>query len=218
MSVRKVIAAVGGPFADAPPAIEGLVAYSVHRPHPDEAPSPPVDLEGAAVAGVVMAWVDGDAPLAPARWFDAPVTAYLVDERIQIEWTRDWADGEATPGIEQLAYVPRVASVTHEQFAQHWSERHTPLVHIHHPGMARYVQNVIVEALTPDAPELDGVAQLYFRTAHDYHERYFDSEEGQRIIFEDVAKFLERGRGWGFLAQETWIPSAGEAPVARPLP
>ena len=206
MAVRKVIAAVGGPFDDAPPAVDGLVAYSVHRPHPDE-PQEPVEAAGTVVHGVVMAWVEGDAPLEPAQWLDAPVTAYLVDERIQIEWTRDWADGEATPGIEQLAFVPRIPSVTHEQFADRWSERHTPLVHVHHPGMARYVQNVIVQPLTPVTGELDGVAQLYFRTSYDLHERYFDSEEGQRIIFEDVAKFLERGAGWNFLAQETWVRS-----------
>ncbi len=202
MAVRKVIAAVAGPFDDVPPAVDGLVAYSVHRPHPDEPPAGPLDAHG-----VVMAWFEGDAPLEPAHWFDAPVTAYLVDERLQIDWTRDWPDGEATPAFEQLAFVPRIASVTHEQFADHWSERHTPLVRIHHPGMARYVQNVITEPLTPDARDLDGVAQLYFRTAYDLHERYFDSEDGQRIIFEDVAKFLERGTGWGFMAQETWIRS-----------
>ena len=206
MSVRKVIAAIGGPFDDAPPAIDGLVAYSVHRPHPDEPPAQPLD-----VAGVVMAWIEGDAPLAPARWFDAPVTAYLVDERIQIEWTRDWPDGAATPAIEQLAFVPRIASITREQFAEHWSERHTPLVRIHHPGMARYVQNVVIEPLTPDAGDFDGLAQLYFRTSYDFHERYFDSDEGQRIIFDDVAQFLERGVGWGFLAQETWIHSSSVA-------
>jgi uncharacterized protein (TIGR02118 family) len=205
--VRKVIAAVGGPFYDAPPELDGLVAYSVHRPHPDEAPQAPLDVANPDVEGVVMVWVEGDAPLEPARWFDAPVTAYLVDERIQMEWTRDWPDGELTPGFEQLAYVPRIPSITHEQFAEHWSERHTPLVHVHHPGMARYVQNVITAPLTPDVRALDGVAQLYFRTAHDLHERYFDSDEGRRIIFEDVAKFLQRGAGWGFIAQETWIRS-----------
>ena len=39
MTVRKVIAAIGGPFDDVPPTIDGLVAYSVHRPHPDEPPA-----------------------------------------------------------------------------------------------------------------------------------------------------------------------------------
>ena len=206
MTIRKVVAAIGGPFDDAPPAVDGLVAYSVHRPHPDEPLEQPLDADG-----LVMAWIDGDAPLEPTRWFDAPVTAYLVDERIQIEWERDWPDGVATPAIEQLAFVPRIASITREQFAAHWSERHTPLVRVHHPGMARYVQNVVIETLTPDAHDFDGLAQLYFRTSHDFHERYFDSEDGQRIIFEDVAQFLERGVGWGFPAQETWIHSTSVA-------
>ena len=66
--------------------------------------------------------------------------------------------------------------------------------------------------------ELDGVAQLYFRTAHDLHERYFDSDEGQRIVFEDVARFLDRGTGWGFMAQETWITSVRPTrDAARPM-
>jgi uncharacterized protein (TIGR02118 family) len=207
VTVRKVVVAVAGPFDDTPPALDGLIAYSVHRPHPEEPPQGPLDADGAVIEGVAMAWVGGDAPLDPTRWFDAPVTAYLVEERIQIEWTRQWPDGEPTPAIEQLAFVPRVASVTHEQFAAHWSERHTPLVRVHHPGMARYVQNVITEPLTPVTRELDGVAQLYFRTSHDFHERYFDSDEGQRIVLEDVARFLERGAGWNFLAQETWVRS-----------
>jgi uncharacterized protein (TIGR02118 family) len=200
--LRKVVAAVEGSFEDAPPPIDGVVAYSVHRPHPDEPPARPLRVDG-----VVMAWIEGDEPLEPAQWFDAPVTAYLVEERIQIEWQRDWPDGTVTPAIEQLAFVPRIAPLTREQFAEHWSERHTPLVRIHHPGVARYVQNVIIDALTPDARDLDGLAQLYFRTAHDLHERYYDSEEGERIIGEDVARFLERGKGWGFMAQETWVAS-----------
>ena len=103
MTSRKVIAAVGGPIDDALPAVDGLVAYSVHRPHPEEPSELPPD-----VGGVVMAWVEGDAPLAPAQWFDAPVTAYLVDERIQIEWTRDWADGMATPAMTVSASARRL--------------------------------------------------------------------------------------------------------------
>ena len=204
--MQKVILVVHGTLDDAVPTIDGLAAYSVHRTHPDEANADP----GAAphdLGGVAMAWLRDGAPLDPATWFDKPVDAYLVDERVQIDWTRDWPDGTPTVAIEHLPFVRRIPELTRDQFAAHWSEKHALLVPIHHPGVARYVQNVVIEPLTPDAPEFDGVAQLYFRTAHDLHERYYDSDAGQKIVFEDVARFLDRGNGWRILAQETWLTS-----------
>lgn len=196
--------AVHGSLPDEPLAIDGLVAYSVHRTHPDEPSVTPPDVDG-----VVMLWIGGDAPIEPTRWFATPVTAYLVDERVQIDWTRDWPDGTPTPAREQLSFVRRLPSIDHAEFASHWSDRHTLLVPIHHPGVARYVQNVVLDALTPDAPDIDGIAQLYFRTAQDLHERYYDSDEGRRIVFDDVAKFIERGPGWRMMAEETWLVSHG---------
>jgi uncharacterized protein (TIGR02118 family) len=202
MTTRKIIIAVHGPLDDMVPDVPGLVAYSVHRSHPDEPTQQPAD-----IGGVAMVWVDDDGRIDPASWFDTPVDAYLVDERVQIDWTRDWPDGTPTPAIEQIPFVRKLPELTRAQFAAHWSDKHTLLVPIHHPGVARYVQNVVVERLTPEAPEFDGVAQLYFRTAHDLHERYYDSDEGQKVVFEDVARFLDRGNGWRMIAQETWLAS-----------
>ena len=202
MSTRKVIVAVHGSLPDAVPAIHDLIAYSMHRTHPDEPAVEPAD-----VGGVIMAWIDGDAPLDPASWFDHPVTAYLVDERVQIDWARDWSDGATTPAREQLSFVRRIPTITHDEFTAHWSDRHTRLVPIHHPGVARYVQNVVIEDLTPKAPPIDGVAQLYFRTAHDLHERFYDSDAGKQIVFEDVARFIDRGPGWRMMAEEAWLTS-----------
>lgn len=199
---RKVVAAVHGPVAAAVPDVAGLVAYSVHLPHPAEPAVQPDD-----VGGIVMAWVAGDAPLDPAGWFAAPATAYLVDERVRIDWTRDWPDAVATPAIEQCSFVRRLPALTRAQFADHWGDRHAPLVPLHHPGVARYVQNVVIEPLTPGAPEVDGIAQLYFRTAHDLHERFYDSDAGKRIVGEDVARFIDRPRGWRITAEETWLRS-----------
>jgi len=200
--VRKVVAVVRGPFTDVVPAGDGIVAFSVHRPHPDEPAAHP-----EAVHGVAMAWVAGDAPLDPADWFDAPVAAYLVDERVHIDWTRDWADGTATPAIEQCSFVRRLPGLTRDEFSAHWNDRHAPLVPVHHPGVARYVQNPVIAPLTADAPEVDGIAQLYFRTASDLDERFYDSPAGQRVVGEDVARFIDRPKGWRMTAQETWLRS-----------
>jgi hypothetical protein len=78
---------------------------------------------------------------------------------------------------------------------------------VHHPALWRYVQNVVVEPITPDAPEIDGIAELRFRSVADLRERFYDSDDGRRIVAADVAKFLDRGAGWRLLARETWIRS-----------
>lgn len=208
-NVQKVIAALHGTVPQAVPDVDGLRGWSIHLPHP-EAPAAagarPVT-RPSDVTAVVMAWIAGDDRVDPAPWFDGPATAYLVEERVQIEWSRDWPDRTPTPGVEQISFVRRIPDLTRARFAAHWSERHARLVPRHHPGVARYVQNVVVEPLTEGAPEIDGIAQLYFRTALDMRERFYDSEEGRRIVGEDVARFIDRDKGWGIIAQETWLRS-----------
>ena len=206
----KGVVAVHGPVANSVPDVPGLRAFAVFRPHPDEPSAHPAD-----IGGVVMAWLDPGPPLEPAAWFDGPVAAYRVDERVHVagygdgsgDWTRDWADAVPTPAIVQCSFVRRLPTLTRAAFAAHWNDVHAPLVPVHHPGVARYVQNVVVEPLTPDAPEVDGIAQLYFRTAHDLHERFYDSEAGRRLVGEDVARFIDRPQGWRITAEETWLRS-----------
>lgn len=203
---QKIVVVVHGPVGDTVPDTDGLTAWAVLRPHPQE-PSP----HPASVGAVVLAWVDpevvADPDRRPDRWFDAPVAAYLVDERVHLDWDRDWPDGTPSPGIAQCSFIRRRPELTQSEFAAHWNDVHAPLVPVHHPGVARYVQNVVVERLTPGAPEVDGVAQLSFRTAHDFRDRYYDSEAGREIVGADVARFIDRPAGWRIHAQETWLRS-----------
>jgi hypothetical protein len=63
------------------------------------------------------------------------------------------------------------------------------------PETCHYEQLIINDALTPDAPEWDGVGLLSFASAADYTERLFDGEAGQRAIFEDIPRFVDIERG-----------------------
>ncbi len=67
------------------------------------------------------------------------------------------------------------------------------------------MQHVVIEPLTPDAPEVDGIAQLSFASLDDFHDRYYDSEAGRALVGADVARFIDRPRGWRLHAQETRI-------------
>jgi len=205
--VRKVVCVVRGALSDDVPDVNGLRAFAIHRPYPGEPIEHPED-----VAGIATAWLDDGARMDPAAWFpDADTTAYLVQEHVRIDYERHWADGSPSPGPRRISFVRRAPEVSRSEMARHWGEVHFPLALAHHPALWRYVQNVVVEPLTPDAPEVDGIAELHFRTVEDLRRRFYDSDEGQRVISEDVPRFLDRTKGWRMVAQETWLRS-GFAP------
>ncbi len=168
----KVIAAVPGPV-----------------PHADEL-YVPVD-EGVTGGG------DPAAAIAVFRAEEVPALddaeAYRVDERVQ------WDDGGAT--ITRISFVRRAPGLTHEEFADHWTQVHARLARRHHPGICRYVQNVVVHPLTPGAPAVDGIAELGFRSLDDLRDRMYDSPADQATIAADVRSFIDVEAGWRMLAR-----------------
>ena len=63
---------------------------------------------------------------------------------------------------------------------------HVPLALIHHPHMTRYVTNIVDQRLSPDAPEWDGFAEITL----DPTQPLFGSPEGERIVRDDIARFI----------------------------
>ena len=160
------------------------------------------------ISVVVALHLDGGASTARSLELETalgtpPVEAYLVEERPQ------WDDFPA-PVVTQVSFVRRVHDLSRDEFAEHWSSVHAPLARAHHPGVCRYVQNVVVEALTPDAPACDGIAELSFRSESDREQRMYDSLEGKEIIRADVRRFIDRSEGWRILAREVRL----QAPTA----
>jgi uncharacterized protein (TIGR02118 family) len=123
----------------------------------------------------------------------ADAEAYLVDERPQ------WDRGGET--IARIAFVRRAPGLTRDEFADHWTNVHSPLARKHHPVLVRYVQNIVIENITPAAPEVDGIAELGFRALKDVRERMYDSPAGAAIIRRDIQRFLDVPAGWRMLAQ-----------------
>jgi len=114
------------------------------------------------------------------------VAAYRVDERVERDYERTWPDGEPSPGTKTIAPLRRAGGLSHEQFVAHWRGTHASLALKHVLGIWRYVTNVVLERVTPDAPELDGIVEVHYLEA-----RRFDSSEGEAIMREDVAQFLQ---------------------------
>jgi uncharacterized protein (TIGR02118 family) len=122
--------------------------------------------------------------------FARRVEAWRVDAHRPITWERTWPDGVAAPGVRMVSFVRRAEALTHQQFARHWTERHAPLARRHHIGLWDYTQNVVRRSYTPGGGQVDGIAELHFRTREDFEERFYDSDEGRAAIRADVQRFI----------------------------
>jgi uncharacterized protein (TIGR02118 family) len=122
------------------------------------------------------------------------VEVWRVDTRTPLAWDRSWPDGEFAPGVKMVSFMQRAEGLTHEQFARHWTENHTPLAIRHHVGLWNYTQNVVRRAYAPGGEAIDGVAELHFRTRGELVDRFFDSDEGRAVIMADVRRFMSRPR------------------------
>ena len=176
---------------EAPFDVPGLRAATLHLPIDGEPGADP------DVSAVWMLWVD-DAAAAAGALADAS-EIYVVDERPQ------WAPSDG-PGVTRLSFLRAAPGLSRRQFGDHWRDVHTPLARAHHPNVIGYVQNVVIDAVTPGAPAIDGIAELSFLNVEDMHARRYDSEAGKAAIADDVRRFIDLSRGWRVLTVGYAVP------------
>jgi uncharacterized protein (TIGR02118 family) len=104
--------------------------------------------------------------------------------------------------IKMVSFVARAEHLSHEQFVRHWTEVHAPLARRHHAGLIDYTQNVVRRAYTPGGANVDGIAELRFRTRDAFENNFYDSDEGRDIIRRDVQQFIARPSGQAALMHE----------------
>jgi uncharacterized protein (TIGR02118 family) len=130
----------------------------------------------------------------PARDLLHPVArrieAFRVDVGRPKRWERTWPDGEDAPGLKMVSFMRRADGLTRQQFTRHWTERHAPLALRHHVGLWNYRQNVVRRAFTPGGGQIDGIAELHFRSRASFDDEFFDDDEGRAIILADVKRFM----------------------------
>jgi len=121
--------------------------------------------------------------------------AYVTREHVQKAPAAPPPPGARSPGVKIVGLVRRPDGMTHDAFVEHWLHRHVPLALRHHPALHRYVTNVVEQRLG-DAPDWDGIAELCFPSIEAMRTGFFDSPEGERIIREDMTRFI--GLTWGY--------------------
>jgi uncharacterized protein (TIGR02118 family) len=134
--------------------------------------------------------------------FDVFLAATIEDPRhLELEGLGDrvwaWTVDERRPrvgneecAVTMVALMRRKPELTPEEFREHWTARHTPLALAHHAGLHDYTQNLVAATLTSGTEEVDGVAELGFRTREEFETEFYDSDEGRRVIGDDVRRFM----------------------------
>ena len=93
------------------------------------------------------------------------VAGYLVSGAVYTDYgdnawspARSWSDGERSPAILTVCLIHRRADLDASEFLTRWHSVQSPVSAEIQPR-ARYVRNEVIRALTPDAPEVDGIVE-----------------------------------------------------------
>jgi hypothetical protein len=113
--------------------------------------------------------------------------------------------------IKLVFLCRRRPDISHTQYVDRLLRGHVPIALRHHPTLRRYVVNV-VEASPFGGPALDSIGELSFDTLEDFHERLYDTPEGERVVHADVRRFM--GGAQAYIVDERVV--RGRA-VAWPL-
>jgi uncharacterized protein (TIGR02118 family) len=146
-------------------------------------------------AGVMFAWPrdrgESDAT-------DSAVLA-VASALYRVEEVRHWdeLDADAADAVVLTYLVKRRPDLSFAEFSSHYREKHAPLARVHHPGIARYVQNF----LPPGEGLVDAISELWFASEADARARFYRDDESRRVIGEDVQRFIDLRRGAAFAAR-----------------
>jgi len=93
------------------------------------------------------------------------LAGYLVEESIYTEYggnrhsqPRDWPDGQRSPGVVAVTLMERPARLSREEWIRRWHGRQSPVSEAMQPR-TRYIRNVVLRPLTPDAPPYEGIVE-----------------------------------------------------------
>jgi hypothetical protein len=131
---------------------------------------------------------------------------YVVDEVVQRGVPRASPLGRPSPGLKQISMLRRRPQLDAAEFRRIYEHEHGPLTLHEHPGLWRYIQNFVIDAVTPDAPPLDAITERHFRSDDDFRTGSYRNDDSRRVLAEDSARFIDKSTAYSVLTRETiWI-------------
>ncbi|TIC88712.1 hypothetical protein E8D34_03315 [Nocardioides sp. GY 10113] len=151
-----------GPGFRAALAAAGATRLQVNLDDADVAPAMRFG-PGARITAVVSVWADETVagPIVDVvRRLDPSADGWSVEERRPLPGP-EVADGDRTDALANVAFLRRPDAMPRAEWLADWLERHTPVA-IATQGTFGYVQNPVLEALTPGAPPVAGIVEELF--------------------------------------------------------
>ena len=149
------------------------------------------------VGAIVSTW-DADSAAAAGVLADVATTVhgYAVEERRRLDPPEAW-DGTRADALANVAILRRPAELERAEWLRRWMVDHTPIA-IRTQATFGYVQNVVIEATTPDAPPVDALVEELFPSAgmsdmHAFYGSRGDDAELHRRITELMASVARIG-------------------------
>ena len=153
------------------------------------------------VAGLVSFWLDAADERAPLERALAEATSrlagYLVVESVPLRNTTQRAPlGQRTPGIVMVALIERPERMPWEAWIAHWHGPHREVA-LETQCTFLYVRNVVVRALTPDAPPWAGIVEEGFPAeAVTDPMRWYKAEGSPETLKRNVKRMVESCRAF----------------------
>jgi hypothetical protein len=124
---------------------------------------------GERMCAEVALWLESAEQRAPheeaLRSAGFRFAGYLVDETVYTEYggnrhsgPRNWPNGTRSPGVIAITLMERPKRLSREEWIRRWHGRQSPVSEAMQPR-ARYIRNVVISAVTPDAPPYEGIVE-----------------------------------------------------------
>jgi hypothetical protein len=172
------------------------------------------------IRAVVSSWTDAgihgraDGVTDVFRQVAPTPLGWRVDERVPVE-PPETPDGERADALANLAFLRRPAELPYDDWIAHWHGPHTDVA-IRTQATFGYVQNVVVESLTPESPRVDGIVEELFPRAamtdvHAFYGSGGDPAELDRRMTELMASVSAFGadRDLDLVPTDRWVYALG---------
>jgi hypothetical protein len=161
----------------------------------DEWAAPGLRLARLNPTGTVSIWMDTALRRGPIAAALSAITArlagYLVLESVPIVNTTHVAPlGERIPGLYTVAFLEQPGFLSYDEWLQRWQGYHTTVA-IETQSTFLYIQNVLVRAVTADAPPWVAIVEEAFPAAAATNPMVFYAADSPETLAEHQRRMLE---------------------------
>lgn len=201
-SFSTTISAIVNALRDTP-QLKGI-RYTITESAPPRISVIPFNLKKIASISVYKA---DDQPVQLLTQHAMCYGAYTVEEALPVSYTKDWPDGQPTPGACLLTLFSRKKSIDQATFIDRWHNSHTPMSLRFHP-LWNYNRNVVLDQIKTGSTSWEGIVEEQVRTRQELLNpfKFFGNPliilPRMLKVYADTKSFIDFGTMETYLANE----------------